>query len=104
MISIQIFKKQDSLTKAIIKGHSGSKGSSIECAAISYLVQSVCGFLRLKDFIICKDNKTEYFIDLKLLKEYSNDIFEYLVFSFQLIARDYPENIKFEILEENNGS
>jgi len=45
-----------------------------------------------------------YKINLKKLKEFSNDLYEYLIFSLELIALDYPKDIKLEFLEENNGT
>jgi len=104
MIFIKIYKDSSHFSKAEIIGHSGIKGESIPCAALSYLVQSIGSFLLLKNLIIYKDKKNKYIINLKLLKDHSNDIYEYLIFSFQLIARDYPDSIKIEYLEENNGS
>ncbi len=104
MIYIKLYKNSELLTKAIITGHCGIKGKSIPCAALSYLVQSICTYLIFKNCNICGDNKDIFYIDLKLLKEFSEDLFNFFIFSLKLIARDYPNDINLEYLEENNGT
>lgn len=105
MIQVKIYKNSSSFKKIEISGHSNKKkGESLPCAALSYLIQSISGFLFAKDIIIYKDDGYNYFIDLIKLKENSKDLYEFLIFSIQLIARDYPDDIKLEFLEENNGT
>jgi uncharacterized protein YsxB (DUF464 family) len=104
MIVIQIYREDNSFSKLFIYGHSGKKGLSLPCAALSYLIQSFSSFLTIKDKNISNDDGKIYKINLKKLKEFSNDLYEYLIFSLELIARDYPKDIKLEFLEENNGT
>ncbi len=104
MIFIQFYKTNNFLSKVIISGHSGKKGSSIPCAAISYLVQSISSYSAAKGIAIAKDDGKVYNIDLVKLKKFSDDMYEFLIFSLELIARDYSKDIKLEFLEENNGT
>ncbi len=104
MISIKIFREKSDLKYLEITGHSGIKGKSIPCAAVSFLIQSINGFfysngnsILVDDGIICK-------IDLNKIKKTSKDLFDYIIFSLSLIARDYPNDINLEILEENDGT
>lgn len=104
MIVIQIYREANSLSKLFICGHTGKKGFSLPCAALSYLIQSFSSFLAIKDKNLSYDDGKIYKIDLKKLKDFSNDLYEYLIFSLELIARDYPKDIRLEYLEEKNGT
>ncbi|MFN3412133.1 MAG: ribosomal-processing cysteine protease Prp [Exilispira sp.] len=104
MINIQITRNSSSLIKLNIYGHSGIKGKSIPCAAVSYMIQSISNFCFTKSKKIYSDDGKIFIIDLIELKKLSNDLYEFLIFSLELISRDYPYDIKIEYLEENNGT
>lgn len=104
MIKISLYKDRNNFCKIVIEGHAGIKGSSIPCAALSYLVQSIDSFMHTKQNSISYDDGKIYKIDLKKLKKYSEDLFEFLIFSLFLLERDYPSDIKIELMEEIDGT
>jgi len=77
-----------------ISGHASYNSNiSLPCAAISFLIQSVSGFLKLHNIEACQDDGDTCSFNLDKLKQFDPDLVDYFVFSLKLIARDFPDDI-----------
>lgn len=98
-------------TRVSIEGHaeSGEKGHDLVCASVSILAYTLASFvqnmkeakqvynpktdLREGDALICCEPPSKYKNSVTL-------VFDSICGGFQLLARDYPEYVSFEIRGE----
>lgn len=103
MIKVKLLKKDNNLSKVIIKGHAmyDDFGKDIVCAAVSStVITSVNACLSIDENSISYDDKNGLEIEIIKKDNVTNKIMKNMVSNLKELERAYPKNV--QIKEENN--
>lgn len=98
MIKIEVFRKENVLSKVIITGHAkyDESGRDIVCASVSSIAISSVNLAIKVDEEAIKYLDKEGYLEIDILKEDIIYIFDNMLDMFNELEKDYPKYIKIK--------